>query len=170
MAWTDERKPMAKDEEFASYFSARSTSLRRLAFALCGDWYLADDLVQHTFLQLYRHWRRLQGETLDAYSRRTLVNSFLSHRRRYQREHVVAEPPDGVAPHADPAGGEDIAAVLALLPPRQRALVVLRHLEDMSVADAAELLGITEGTVKSQTARALEKLRAALVPFARGRE
>ena len=160
---------MAKDQEFADYFAARSISLRRLAFALSGDWHLADDLVQHTFLQLYRHWRRLEGQTLDAYSRRTLVNAFLSHRRRYRREHVVAEPPDGAAPDADPGGGEDIAAALSVLPPRQRALVVLRHLEDMSVADAAELLGITEGTVKSQTARALEKLRESLAPFARGR-
>jgi RNA polymerase sigma factor (sigma-70 family) len=120
-------------------------------------------------LQLYRHWRRLQDETLDAYSRRTLVNAFLSHRRRYRREQVVAEPPEPMAPQADPGGGEDVAAALAVLPPRQRALVVLRHLEDMSVADAAELLGIAEGTVKSQTARALEKLRSTLAPFARGR-
>ena len=84
---------MPREQEFAAYFEARSVSLRRLAFALCGDWHLADDLVQHTFLQLYRHWRRLEGDTLDAYSRRTLVNAFLSHRRRYRREHVVAEPP-----------------------------------------------------------------------------
>ncbi|HZM79054.1 MAG TPA: SigE family RNA polymerase sigma factor [Candidatus Limnocylindrales bacterium] len=155
---------------FADYFAARSVSLRRLAFALCGDWHLADDLVQHTFLQLYRHWRRLEGETLDAYARRTLVNAFLSHRRRYRREQVVAEPPSGVAPGPADAGSADLAEALAALPPRQRALVVLRHLEDMSVADAAELLGIAEGTVKSQTARALEKLRAALAPFARGRQ
>jgi RNA polymerase sigma-70 factor (sigma-E family) len=160
---------MAQDQEFADYFAARSLSLRRLAFALSGDWFLADDLVQHTFMQLYRHWRRLRGETLDAYSRRTLVNAFLSHRRRHRREQVVAEPPDWVTQEMDLSGGDDIAAALAALPPRQRALVVLRHLEDMSVADAAELLGITEGTVKSQTARALDKLRGTLAPFVRGR-
>lgn len=159
---------MTRDQEFASYFAARSIPLRRLAFALSGDWHLADDLVQHTFLQLYRHWKRLEGDTLDAYSRRTLVNAFLSHRRRFRREQVVADPPEGVVPGWDPGGGEDIAAALAILPPRQRALVVLRHLEDMSVADAAELLGITEGTVKSQTARALEKLRRS-PSFMRGR-
>ena len=160
---------MSQDQEFADYFAARSISLRRLAFALSGDWHLADDLVQHTFLQLYRHWRRISGDTVDAYARRTLVNAFLSHRRRYRREQVVAEPPDAVMPGSDPGGGGDIAAALATLPPRQRALVVLRHLEDMSVADAAELMGITEGTVKSQTARALEKLRDSLAPFAGGR-
>jgi RNA polymerase sigma-70 factor (sigma-E family) len=161
---------MSQEREFADYFTARSVSLRRLAFALCGDWHLADDLVQHTFLQLYRHWRRIDGGTLDAYSRRILVNAFLSHRRRSRREHVVAEPPSGVAPDPAEPRSDDVAAALAQLPPRQRALVVLRHLEDMSVADAAELLGIAEGTVKSQTSRALEKLRAALAPFARGRQ
>src|SRR5687767_5356929 len=134
------RKPMAQDQEFADYFAVRSVPLRRLAFALCGDWHLADDLVQHTFLQLYRHWRKLDGETLDAYSRRTLVNAFLSHRRRYRREQVVAEPPDpAMGPDPADRGGDHLAAALAELPPRQRALVVLRHLEDMSVADAAEM-------------------------------
>lgn len=159
------------ESDYADYFAARSVSLRRLAFALSGDWHLADDLVQHTFVQLYRHWRRLDGTTLDAYTRRIVVNAFLSHRRRYHREQVVAEPPPGVllGPEAKSVEEGDIAAALAALPPRQRALVVLRHLEDMSVADAAGLLGIAEGTVKSQTARALDKLRVALAPFARGR-
>jgi len=64
---------MSWEREFADYFAARSISLRRLAYALSGDWHLADDLVQHTFLQLYRQWRRLEGGTLDAYSRRMLV-------------------------------------------------------------------------------------------------
>ncbi|HCU51136.1 MAG TPA: SigE family RNA polymerase sigma factor [Micromonosporaceae bacterium] len=158
---------MTWESDYADYFTARSVKLRRLAFGLSGDWHLADDLVQHTFLQLYRHWRRLDGMTLDAYSRRVLVNALLSHRRRYKAEQVVAETPDSAAPgHEDPMEG-NIAAALAALPPRQRALVVLRHVEDMSVADAADLLGITEGTVKSQTARALDKLRAALAEPAR---
>lgn len=141
---------MSQQQEFADYFVARSISLRRLAFALCGDWHLADDLVQHTFLQLYRHWRRIESATLDAYSRRILVNAFLSHRRRYRREQVVAEPPSGAAPDPAEPRSDDLAAALAELPPRQRALVVLRHLEDMSVADAAELLGIAEGTPKGR--------------------
>ena len=161
--------PPSWESQYADYFAARSVALRRLAYAISGDWHLADDLVQHTFLQLYRHWRRLDPGTLDAYARRTVVNSFLSHRRRYHREHVVADLPDSAAPEsADPPGGV-VAAALAQLPARQRALVVLRHLEDMSVADAADLLGIAEGTVKSQTARALDKLRAVLAPLHRGR-
>lgn len=152
---------MSWESDYADYFTARSVPLRRLAFTLSGDWHLADDLVQHTFLQLYRHWRRVEGTTLDAYTRRVLVNAFLSHRRKYKREQVVAAPPDTAA-RGDEDPGDDIGAALAALPPRQRALVVLRHLEDMSVADAAQLLGISEGTVKSQTSRALDKLRVAL--------
>jgi RNA polymerase sigma-70 factor (sigma-E family) len=157
---------MSWESEYADYFAARSVSLRRLAYGLSGDWHLADDLVQHTFLQLYRHWRRVDKATLDAYTRRVLVNGYLSHKRRYRREQIVSTPPDTTV-WAEPQH-DDIGAALACLPPRQRALVVLRHLEDMSVADAAELLGITQGTVKSQTARALDKLRATLATLARG--
>ena len=153
---------MGWQSQYAEYFAVRSLPLRQLAYAMCGDWYLADDLVQHTFLQLYRHWRRVEPATLDAYARKVLVNAYLSHRRKYRRESVVADPPDSAAD--GPADGRSpaIDAALAALPPRQRALVVLRHMEDMSISEAAELLGIAEGTVKSQTARGLEKLRAAL--------
>lgn len=160
---------MTLESEYADYFAVRAASLRRLAYGLCGDWHLAEDLTQHTFLQLYRHWKRLEPATLDAYSRRTLVNAFLSHRRLRRREHVVAEPPERAAPIVESGTKLDIRRALAELPPRQRALVVLRHLEDISVAEAAELLGIAEGTVKSQTARGLDKLRAVLaVPVMRG--
>lgn len=153
---------MTWESDYTDYFAVRSVPLRRVAFGLCGDWHLADDLIQHTFLQLYRHWRRLDPATLDAYTRKTLVNAFLSHRRRGWREQVVADPPDQIAPAAPEAPDAALKAALAALPPRQRALVVLRHLEDISVSEAAELMGIAEGTVKSQTARGLEKLRAAL--------
>jgi RNA polymerase sigma-70 factor (sigma-E family) len=154
--------PRERDAEFAAYFAARATALRRLAYALCGDWHAAEDLVQVTFLRLYRHWRRLRGETLDAYARRTLVNAFLSDRRRRRRETVVADPPERAARDADPAAAVDLRRALATLPPRQRAMVVLRHLEDLPVAEVAALLGLAEGTVKSQTARGVAALRAAL--------
>ncbi|GIH02746.1 DNA-directed RNA polymerase sigma-70 factor [Rhizocola hellebori] len=153
---------MGWQSQYAQYFTARSMPLRQLAYAMCGDWHLADDLVQHTFLQLYRHWRRVEQATLDAYARKVLVNAYLSHRRKYWREYVVADPPDRAADGPADDHSAAIGAALAALPPRQRALVVLRHMEDMSISEAAELLGISEGTVKSQTARGLEKLRAAL--------
>ncbi|MEV0267577.1 SigE family RNA polymerase sigma factor [Hamadaea sp. NPDC050747] len=144
--------------DYSEYFAARAAPLRRLGYGLSGDWHLAEDLVQHTFLQLYRHWRRLDPSTLDAYSRRTLVNAYLSHRRK-KRETAVADVPDRAADPV-PDLDLDVRAALDALPPRQRALVVLRHLEDISVAEAADLLGIAEGTVKSQTAHGLAKLRS----------
>ncbi len=153
---------MTWESNFADYFAVRAAPLRRLAYAMSGDWHLADDLVQHTFLQVYRHWRRIDKARLDPYTRKILVNALLSHRRRFRREKVVPDPPDGVVP--GPEAGEDavLRAALDELPPKQRALIVLRYLEDISVAEAAGLLGIAEGTVKSQTARGLEKLRVAL--------
>jgi RNA polymerase sigma-70 factor (sigma-E family) len=151
------------ESDYAAYFAARAPALRRLAYALSGDWHTAEDLVQVTFVKLYRHWNRIRPESLDAYVRRILVNTFHSLRRDTRREMVVAEPPDGAtAPGRDPHERIDLGRALALLPPRQRAMVVLRHLEDMSVADVADLLGVAEGTVKSQTSRAVESLRRVL--------
>ena len=151
-----------RDTEFADYFSARAASMRRLAYALCGDWHAAEDLVQVTFLRLYRHWRRIRGETLDAYARRTLVNAFLSERRGNLRVTVLAEPPDRPADAPDTACAIDLRRALEALTPRQRAMVVLRHLEDLPVAEVAALLGLAEGTVKSQTARGIAALRDSL--------
>jgi RNA polymerase sigma-70 factor (sigma-E family) len=155
---------MTWEQEYTEYFTARAAQLRRFSYALCGDWHLAEDLVQTTFLQLYRHWRRVDKSSLDPYSRKVLVNAFLSSRRARRPEQIMAQPPDVAG--GDAAAALDTAlgvrAALAALPPRQRALVVLRHLEDVSVAEAAELLGITEGTVKSQTSHGLAKLRVAL--------
>jgi RNA polymerase sigma-70 factor (sigma-E family) len=149
--------------EFGDYFAARVVPLRRLAYALCGDWHLAEDLVQITFVKLYRHWRRIRAETVDAYARRTLVNTFLSDRRGRRMERVLNDLPDrsGYEP-TDLAQGIDLRRCLARLSPQQRAMVVLRYLEDLSVADVAAVLGVAEGTVKSQTARGIQSLRRAL--------
>ena len=152
------------EHDYAEYFAARVTGLRRLAYGLCGDWHRAEDLVQATFLQLYRHWRGIRTETVDAYARRTLVNTFLSDRRNRRREAVSASPPDRAAPCTDPSQAMDLNRALTGLPPQQRAAVVLRHLEDLPVAEVAALLGVAEGTVKSQTARGVQALRVALSP------
>ncbi|MET7392321.1 SigE family RNA polymerase sigma factor [Dactylosporangium sp. NPDC005572] len=153
-----------RDAEFAEYYAVRAPTLRRLAFGLCGNWHTADDLVQTTFVRLYRGWEGIRAESVDAYARRVLINQFLS-RRRWWRESVTAHPPDTVHPTDDIARVPERMALhqaLATLGPRQRAAVVLRYLEDLPVADVATLLGVTEGTVKSQTARAVQALRAAL--------
>ncbi len=154
---------MTRDTDFADYFTARAVAVRRLAYALCGDWHAADDLTQLTFIKLYRTWKRVKRESVEAYTRRILINTFFSSRRVKRREISVAQPPDRPRPDGvDTSVSAELGAALATLPPRQRALVVLRYLEDVSVAEAAALMGIAEGTVKSQTARGVQTLRSAL--------
>ncbi|UMP00879.1 SigE family RNA polymerase sigma factor [Amycolatopsis sp. EV170708-02-1] len=153
----------ARDTDFSEYFAARVQRFRRLAFGMCGDWHGAEDLVQATFVQLYRRWRRVRPDTVDAYARRILLNLFLSGKRKHRGELVTSAPPDRAAPAThDSHDRIDLERVLGDLTPRQRAMVVLRFLEDLSVAEVASLLGVAEGTVKSQTARGVEALRAVL--------
>ena len=156
---------MRDEAAFVEFAHASRDRLRRTAYLLCGDWDQASDLVQEGLVRVYVRWPRLvrQGGEL-AYARKAVVSAFLDHKRRRSSTERPQE--------ADPttASGEDVAravatrvalmAALADLPPRQRACVVLRYFEDLSVADTAALLGCTEGTVKSQTSRALFSLRS----------
>jgi RNA polymerase sigma-70 factor (sigma-E family) len=155
----------ADDTEYREFVLSRLDRLRRTAYLLCRDWHTADDLVSDTLTRLYRHWGRArQAQSLDAYVRTILTRAWLDERRRpWRREEVTDCPPDrGTEPvltgFSDRA---DLAALLTALPRRQRAVVVLRFYCDLSVAETAELLGVSEGTVKSQSARGLEILRAA---------
>jgi RNA polymerase sigma-70 factor (sigma-E family) len=149
--------------QFAEYFTARAPAMRRLAYGLSGGWHAAEDLVQSTFVTLYRRWHRIRVESLDAYARRILVNAFLSERHSRRRESVMPEPPDlAASPGGDISDRLLLQRALTALPPRQRAMVVLRHLEDLSITQVADLLGVAEGTVKSQTARGIQSLRGAL--------
>ncbi|HEX6344170.1 SigE family RNA polymerase sigma factor [Umezawaea sp.] len=155
-----------RDAEFAEYFAARSGAMRGTAYLLCGDWHRAEDLVQVTFTKLYLAWRRIaRHEVVDAYTRQILVRTFVSDTRRgqYRRERFS----DGAPEAASPTGGsaEDRLVVLAALehvPPRQRAVLVLRYWEDLSVEETARALKCTTGTVKSQAARGLQTLRGRL--------
>ena len=148
------------DAEFAAYFAGRVSAVRRLAYALCGDWHTADDLVQITFVKVYPRWRRVRGPQVDGYVRRVLVNTYLTHLRKHRRETVVADVPDRAGPPPD--AHEELGEALRRLPAQQRACVVLRHLEDLPVAEVAALLKVAEGTVKSQSARGIAALRAAM--------
>ena len=142
------------------YFAAVGPRLRRQAYLVVRDWHTAEDMVQTTFVKLYVAWPRIREDGLEAYTRRTLINACLSHLRKHRRETVPGELPDR---SVDGTSGDlDLDRALALLPPRQRAVIALRYLEDLSVADVAEALGVAPGTVKSQTAHALESLRALL--------
>lgn len=156
-----------REQGFSEYFASRSGVMRGTAYLLCGDWHRAEDLVQTAFVKLYRAWHRVAAhETLDAYTRQILVRTYLDENRRgfFHRERPAAEPGERAAPPV--ASTEDrmvLLRALAKVPPRQRAALVLRFWEDMSVEDAARAMGCSGGTVKSQTARGLDALRE-LVP------
>lgn len=155
-----------REREFEAYVRSRRGSLLRSATLLtAGDTHLAEDLVQTTLVRLYVAWPRVRRTNLDAYARRALVNNLIDEKRRpfARREQLVEQLPDRV----ESAGvdvPEAVLAALAALPPGMRAAVVLRHVEGLSVEQAAAALGCSPGSVKSQTARGLDKLRAALIP------
>jgi RNA polymerase sigma-70 factor (sigma-E family) len=150
---------------FTEYATARRAHLRRLAFALCGDWYAADDLVQIALARAYVAWPRIERDGAeDAYVRRTLVRVAVDQSRKpWRRERSGLDALDPVAdPSYDPVGRHDMVQALALLPDMQRRTVVLRHWWGLSVAETAHDLGISEGTVKSHTSRALARLQELL--------
>jgi RNA polymerase sigma-70 factor (sigma-E family) len=157
-----------EEQEFAEYFAARRDAVRRTAYLMCGDWHRADDLAQTAFVALHRKWNKIRDrEALDAYVRRTVVRAVIDESRRpWRRERFTDQLPD--RPAATGEIGDAVATRHVLLdglrkvPPRQRAVLVLRFLEGLDVAAAAKVLKCTEGTVKSQTARGLETLRAEL--------
>jgi RNA polymerase sigma-70 factor (sigma-E family) len=155
----------AREAEFADYVSARLASLRRLAMLLCQDWHRADDLVQAAIIKLYVKWPRAQAAgNIDAYVRAMVVREFLDERRSswITRVTLREQLPDEPSGLADPESALDLQAAMTALPARQRATVVLRFYLDLNVDQTAQLLGCTPGTVKSQTAKALDALRRTL--------
>jgi RNA polymerase sigma-70 factor (sigma-E family) len=154
-----------RDAEFAEYMSARLPSLRRLALLLCQDWHQADDLVQAAMTKLYLHWYRAAGaDNIEAYVRSIVVREFLRERRTAwaRRVSLADQVPEAPAPTGDHDGALDLQTAVAALPPRQRAVLVLRFYCDVNVEQCAHVLGCTPGTVKSQTAKALATLRHSL--------
>jgi RNA polymerase sigma-70 factor (sigma-E family) len=153
-------------EQFDEFMASRWPGLVRLAFGLTGDRWLAEDLAQTALASAYAAWWRVRrADDPDAYVRRILINASKSRFRRNR----VSEQPSGPGELPDPAVEDPAAevgersallAALAELPPRQRAVVVLRYFEDLPDAQVGALLGCSAGTVRSQAARALAKLRA----------
>jgi RNA polymerase sigma-70 factor (sigma-E family) len=154
------------NDEYERFVRARTPALLRTAYLLTGDQHLAEDLVQEALARTHRAWSRLQDTgNAEAYTRKVMYHTQVSRWRRRR----VAEAMPGDLPEAAGRGSGDHASLaslrvtlgraLASLSPRQRAVVVLRFFEDHSEAEAAELLGVSVGTIKSQTARALERLR-----------
>lgn len=151
-----------RDTAFAEYFAARSDAMRGTAYLLCGDWHRAEDLVQTAFTKLYLVWDRVsRHEVLDAYLRQILIRTFLDERRRgwWRRERVGGEAAERCAVSDSPENRLVMLRVLAAVPPRQRAVLILRYWEDLSVEETASLLQCSTGTVKSQAARGLDTLR-----------
>ncbi|HWA66893.1 MAG TPA: SigE family RNA polymerase sigma factor [Mycobacteriales bacterium] len=154
----------ADESAFRAYAVARRPALRRTAYLMCGDWHQADDLVQTTLTKLFVAWKRLRSdEQPDAYVRRILTRCYLDERRRpWRREAPFEVLEDQAAPEQLGVEHLELRDALDRLPARQRATVVLRFWADASVIETAEALGCSEGTVKSQTARALSTLRSLL--------
>jgi RNA polymerase sigma-70 factor (sigma-E family) len=153
------------DDEFRSFVAARLPGLQRAAYLLCGDVHQAEDLVSITIGRVLRQWRRIRGmDRPDAYVRKILVNAFIDERRRpWRRERPASDPPDRTEHHdRDVVEHLAVRELLAQLPPRARAVLVLRFLDDLSVEETAAALNLTPGTVKSHTARGLSRLRALL--------
>ncbi|ALG10151.1 SigE family RNA polymerase sigma factor [Kibdelosporangium phytohabitans] len=154
-----------RDTAFADYFAARSDAMRRTAYLLCGDWHRAEDLVQVAFTKLYLAWKRIaKREAMDAYARQTLVRTFLSERRLgwFRKESVASEHADVPITGYGPEDRMVLQEALKQVPPGQRAVLVLRYWEDMSVDETAHVLNCSTGTVKSQAARGLQTLRGLL--------
>jgi RNA polymerase sigma-70 factor (sigma-E family) len=161
----EEPMKSAADEEFTAYVAASAVRLRRMAYLLCGDWLRAEDELQAALVKLYLAWHRLRSpEALDSFVRKTVVRQLIDeHRRPWRRERPQADLPELAV--VLPLPLEDrlaVRAALAQVPPRQRAVLVLRFYEECDVAETARLIGCSEGTVKSQAARGLARLRELL--------
>jgi RNA polymerase sigma-70 factor (sigma-E family) len=156
------------EEEFARFVRARWDQLVRTAYLLTGDRGRAEDLVQTTLVKVHRRWSHISSvESPYAYTRAALANESASWWRRRRVPESLGEVPV----HADRAPGDayaaydardELATAVLTLPPRMRAVVVLRYFDDLSEADTAAALGMSAGSVKSQASRGLERLRSVL--------
>lgn len=167
----------ARDDEFSAFVrTSRAGLLRSACLLTAGDSHQAEDLVQTTLARLYVAWPKVRRTgTQLAYAWRILVNVHIDEvrRPRWRRERPVASPPDLPDPAASVAFADGlettaIHAALAALPPGMRAAIVLRYWADFSVEDTAAILGCSAGTVKSQSAKAIARLRESLSPGAAG--
>jgi RNA polymerase sigma-70 factor (sigma-E family) len=157
----DQMARVHSDDEFTEFVHASWAPLYRTAYLMLGDAGLAEDLVQTALAKTYASWGRMRElQSARAYARTTLVNTAASWFRRkgWRNEHPTGHLQDTTYDD-DPTTRPTLMQALAQLPPRQRAVVVLRFYDDLSVADTAHALGCAEGTVKSQTSDALAALR-----------
>ncbi|GAA3296620.1 SigE family RNA polymerase sigma factor [Dactylosporangium vinaceum] len=157
-----------KQQQYVEYVTGRMPMLRKLAYVLCGDGQRADDLVQQTITRLYTRWLRVsEVEHLDQYVRTMLVRAFVDEKRRPWSRTVL---PGDLPERPDPGGGfhervvdeVTVRSALQHVPSRQRAVLILRFLCDMTVEEVAAALECSAGTVRSQSSRGLATLRRVL--------
>jgi RNA polymerase sigma-70 factor (sigma-E family) len=154
------------DAEFADFFVATWPRLFRTTYAIAGDRESAEDALQSAYAKAYAAWHRVRAaDAPAAYVRRMAVNEVTNVRRRswWRAERPYAEPPEPPPAPSPESGAGDRDAVwtaVRALPPRQRAVIVLRYYEDLSEGEIADVLGCSRGTVKSQASHALRTLRA----------
>jgi RNA polymerase sigma-70 factor (sigma-E family) len=156
------------DAQYAEYVGARLARLHKTAYLMCGDPHRAADLVQTTLVSLYLHWRRASAaDNLDGYVHRIMARRFVDEQRR-PWSRVLLRP---WLPEPQPEPDDDrlterdrLVTALRAVPPRQRAVLVLRFFADLSVQETAAALGCATGTVKSQCARGLATMRELLTP------
>lgn len=158
-----------RDEEFRRFVIGRWPGLMRTAFLLTGDKYAAEDLAQSTLERTYTAWRRVSAaDDPDAYVRRIMINAHARRHRRRLKEFLapkddsglVREPTDTTDQLARADDRDALLEALAQLPARQREAVVLRYWEDLTETQTARAMGCSVGTVKSNTAKGIAKLRA----------
>ncbi|MFJ9025906.1 SigE family RNA polymerase sigma factor [Streptomyces sp. NPDC102259] len=157
----------SRTDEFMEFATGRAGHLHRSACLLTsGDTHLAEDLVQETLSRMYTMWGRMSRiDNPAAYAQTVLVRTFLTHRRRYSAaERPLADLPDTPAPRStdDPALRLALLQALRELPPKDRAVVVLRYWEDRSVEDTADAMHVSSAAVRTRSTRALAKLRERL--------
>ena len=152
------------ESAFSDYVAARRPQLFRTACLLCGDPHRAEDVVQDALTRLYGAWERVERmDNIDGYVRRIVINAHYSDRRRPWRRERVVEPGDvALEPGFPVEDAEAIRSAVLALPPGQRRVMVLRHIWNLTVEETAAELGISPGTVKSQSADAVAALRLAL--------
>jgi RNA polymerase sigma-70 factor (sigma-E family) len=160
------------EDRYREFVVEQAAPLRRCAYLFCGDWHFAEDLMQTTLVKIYRAWPKvLRQQVTGNYARKVLLRTWLDEKRRRWRRSEIghADLPE----RSDTAVEPEVAAerswtrdivhtALLAVPPRQRAVLVLRYFDELSVAETAEAMGCTEGTVKSQSARGLANLRVAM--------
>lgn len=153
-----------REREFTEFVASRQAHLRRVAYALCGDWHRAEDLLQTALTKLYVAWPRLQHQGREeAYVRQIMVRANIDESRRpWRREQATEIVPDRAVPAPDVEDRSVLFDALQALPEQQRKVVVLRHWLGLSVRETAAELGIGEGTVKSHSHRGLAALEGVL--------